>query len=93
VRLRNSGSRAGKAVVQLYASREDSAIDRPVRWLIGFAVVTADAGAEVTVPVPVAPRAWQHWSADGWHTEPGVFTVFAGGSVDDLPLSTAITLR
>lgn len=88
VRLRNSGSRAGKEVVQLYASRKDSAVRRPVLWLIGFAVVRAEPGAEVTAEITVTPRAWRHWTDDGWRTEPGRFTVSAGGSVVDLPLET-----
>jgi beta-glucosidase len=94
VRLRNSGDRAGKEVVQLYASRPDSEIDRPVRWLIGFAVVTADPGAEVTATITVAPRAWQHWSTGdhAWCTEAGGFTVSAGRSVVDLPLTTTVTV-
>jgi beta-glucosidase len=95
VLVRNSGPRAGKEVVQLYASRESSAVDRPVRWLIGFAVVTAAAGAEATATVTVAPRAWQHWSEQdgGWRTEPGGFTVFAGRSVEDLPLHMEVQNR
>jgi beta-glucosidase len=95
VRVRNSGPRAGKEVVQLYASLESSEVDRPVRWLIGFAVVTAAAGAEAIATVTVAPRAWQHWSEQdgGWRTEPGEYTVFAGRSVEDLPLRTKIQKR
>ncbi|HEX3589861.1 MAG TPA: glycoside hydrolase family 3 C-terminal domain-containing protein [Pseudonocardiaceae bacterium] len=91
VRLRNAGSLPGKEVVQVYASREDSAIERPARWLIGFAVVTAQPGEEVTATVPVAPRAWQHWAGE-WVTEPGTFTVSAGRSVVDLPLSVDVAI-
>jgi beta-glucosidase len=91
VRLRNTGSLPGKEVVQVYASREDSAIERPARWLIGFAVVTARPGEEVTATVSVAPRAWQHW-AGSWVTEPGTFTVSAGSSVVDLPLSVDVAI-
>ncbi|HEX5120674.1 MAG TPA: glycoside hydrolase family 3 C-terminal domain-containing protein [Pseudonocardiaceae bacterium] len=92
VRVRNTGSREGKEVVQVYASRVDSSVDRPVRWLIGFATVTARPGEEVTATVAVAPRAWQHWDS-GWRTEAGTFTVSAGGSSVNLPLHTEFTLR
>jgi beta-glucosidase len=92
VRLRNTGTRPGKEVVQLYASRQDSAIERPVRWLIGFATVTAAPGAEVTATIEVRPRAWQHW-AGSWTTEPGTFTVSAGRSVAELPLRTEIAVQ
>ena len=74
---------AGREVVQVYASRPDSAIERPPRWLVGFAVVEAEAGEEVTVDVPLSPRAFQHWDG-GWQTEPGAFVLEAGRSVADL---------
>ncbi|HEY1573082.1 MAG TPA: glycoside hydrolase family 3 C-terminal domain-containing protein [Pseudonocardiaceae bacterium] len=92
VRVRNTGSRPGKEVVQVYASRVDSAVDRPVRWLIGFGVVGAQPGEEVTATVAVTPRAWQHWDS-GWRTEAGTFAVSAGGSSVNLPLHTDFTLR
>ena len=38
VQMTNTGDRTGKQVMQIYASRPESAIDRPVRWLVGFAV-------------------------------------------------------
>ncbi|MDI2032913.1 glycoside hydrolase family 3 C-terminal domain-containing protein [Saccharopolyspora sp. TS4A08] len=47
VKLRNTGDHAGREVVQVYA-------DDPVR-LVGFAVVTAESGAEAEVTVPVEP--------------------------------------
>jgi beta-glucosidase len=90
VRLVNAGTRPGREVVQIYASRPDSAIERPPRWLAGFAVVEADAGQEVTVHVELAPRAFQHWD-DGWQTEPGPFVLEAGRSVADLRVSVEVT--
>ncbi|MEW1835768.1 glycoside hydrolase family 3 C-terminal domain-containing protein [Microbacterium sp. NPDC079995] len=85
VTVRNTGARAGKHVVQVYAERADSSVDRPVRWLVGHAVVRADAGAAATASVSLPPRRFAHW-ADGWVVEPGAFTLRAGASVVDLPL-------
>jgi beta-glucosidase len=90
VRVVNTGTRSGREVVQVYASRPDSAVARPPRWLAGFAVVEAGAGEEVAVDVPLAPRAFQHWDG-GWQTEPGAFTLEAGRSVADLRVSTQVT--
>jgi beta-glucosidase len=94
VRLRNTGGRAGKEVVQVYLSRSDSAIDRPALWLAGFCVVRAGPGAEVTAEVRLAARAFQHWSADGhaWRTEPGGYQLTAGRSVADRPLAGVISV-
>ncbi|MEV4155668.1 glycoside hydrolase family 3 protein [Nocardia salmonicida] len=81
----NTGDRPGKQVVQVYLSRPDSAIDRPVRWLAGFTAVSLAPGETRTVAVTVPARAFQHWGEHGWESEPGEFIVRAGTSVADLP--------
>ncbi len=72
VRLRNTGDRPGREVVQVYASKPDSAIERPPRWLAGFAIAEAAPGEEVEVEVRIEPRALAHWDG-GWTVEPGEF--------------------
>ena len=92
VRLRNTGARAGREVVQLYASREESAVERPVRWLAGFAIAEAGPGEEVTVDIALPSRRLAHWDADGgrFAVEPGAFRLLAGHSSRDAPLSTEL---
>ena len=93
VTLANTGSRPGRSVVQVYASRPSSAVERPVKWLVGFAIAEADPGAFVTVSVSLATRAFQHWEpGSGWVTEPGPFTLAAGPSSASLPLSAVIDI-
>jgi beta-glucosidase len=91
VTLTNIGDRAGKHVVQVYAEREDSTVERPVRWLVGFAVVRAEAGETVVASVPVAARRFAHWADGGWQVEPGEYTLLAGSSVADLSLAAPYT--
>ncbi|GAA3342496.1 glycoside hydrolase family 3 C-terminal domain-containing protein [Curtobacterium pusillum] len=82
----NTGSRPGKHVVQVYASRGSSAVDRPVRWLVGFAPVRLGVGESTEVSVEVPARAFAHWDGgqDGaWAYEPGTFTLHVGASVTD----------
>jgi beta-glucosidase len=81
VRLRNAGSRPGREVVQVYASRPGSAVERAPRWLAGFAVVEADPGEEVVAHVAVGPRVFEHWDteAHAWAVEPGSFELRADG--------------
>jgi len=76
----NTGSRNGKQVVQVYASRSGSAIDRPARWLVGFAEVQADAHESVLVKINIRGREFAHWDA-GWQYEPGTFELHVGTSV------------
>lgn len=92
VQVRNTGTRAGREVVQVYASRPDSAVPRPVRWLAGFATLDAQPGEEVTVGVALPRRAFEYWgAAGGWVLEPGSFRLDVGRSSGDLRLSTEIS--
>ncbi len=95
VRVRNTGPRPGREVVQVYLSRAGSAIDRPVRWLAGFSAVRAEPGADAVAEVRLAARAFQHWStADGgWVTESGRFHLHVGRSVGDLRLTAPLHVR
>jgi beta-glucosidase len=94
VTVRNTGARRGREVVQLYASRAVSAVQRPALWLVGFAVVDASAGEDVTATISVRARAFQHWSASagGWTVEPGAFQLAAGASSLELSLFSPIEI-
>lgn len=83
--LTNVGDRAGTQVVQLYARRPDSRIARPSRWLVGHALVRAEAGAAATAEIDIPWREFAHWDG-GWALEPGVFELLAGPSCAVLPL-------
>ena len=91
VSVENRGERDGKQVVQVYAEREGSAVDRPVRWLVGYAPVRVAAGESATVDVQVETRLLAYW-ADGWTYEPGAYTLRVGTSVVDLPFDTTVEL-
>ena len=94
VRVRNSGARPGREVVQVYASRHDSAVERPTRWLAGFAAATANPGEEATVEVTVPARSLAHWdgASRAWAVEPGVFHLAVGRSYTDRRLTAAIAV-
>ncbi|WP_374946186.1 beta-glucosidase [Agreia sp.] len=83
VDVANVGERAGKQVIQIYASRPKTAVDRPEKWLVGFAVVRAEAGTTTTAHVTVPLRALAHWD-DGWRIEPGGYHIAAGDCLDHL---------
>jgi beta-glucosidase len=89
VRLVNTGDRAGRQVIQVYASRPGSAVDRPARWLVGFAAVRAEPGEAVTAAIDVPARELAYWD-DGWRYEPGGYLLEAGTCVTDLPLRATV---
>lgn len=88
VRVRNTGARGGREVVQVYLARPASALDRPARWLAGYAAVRARPGEAATATVHVPARALRHWSVEerAWRTEGGRWRMLAGRSVGDVPL-------
>jgi beta-glucosidase len=92
VTVRNTGSRAGREVVQVYLAGPPGDPSRPVRELAAFAIATAGPGeaAEVTLQVPA--RAFARWDEDtaGWHWPPGQFTAHVGRSSRDLRLTAQI---
>jgi beta-glucosidase len=94
VRIRNSGAREGREVVQVYAERPDSAVERPVRWLVGYAGVRAEPGEEVAVEVPVPARALAYWDVErhDWVLEPGVFRLVAAPDAGAAGVSANLTV-
>ena len=87
VPVRNTGERAGKQVVQVYVSRaSESAIERPVLWLAGYALVRAEPGVTTVASVEIEPRSLQHWSVEdhAWRTEGGSYAIRLGASVATL---------
>jgi beta-glucosidase len=94
VTLVNTGERHGREVVQVYAARPTSSVQRPVRTLVGFAVVEAAPGEKATATVRVPARALQHWDdvSHAWTLEPGTVEVSAGRSSRDLRVTTTTTI-
>lgn len=92
VPVRNTGRRPGKHVVQLYASRSDSQIERPVRWLIGFAPVVLAPGERRDVVLTLSGRQFAHWSKAGWAVEPGEFRLHVSADAHDEGVSLNLKL-
>jgi beta-glucosidase len=92
VRVRNTGSRPGREVVQAYVTGAPGNGDRPVRVLGAFAGVTAAPGevAEATLRVPARMFAVFDEEAGRWSWPQGEFTVQVGRSSRDLRLSLTV---
>lgn len=92
VTLTNTGNRAGKNVVQIYAEKPDSAVERPVRWLVASAPVWAGPGETVTATIEVPTRLLAYWD-EGWTYESGVYALRLGTSVTDLGITKKVQLN
>jgi beta-glucosidase len=87
--VRNTGTRPGREVVQVYVAPARPDADRPDRWLAGFAGAEADPGEAVAVTVDLPARAFQIWDG-GWVTVPGGYAIEAGHSVADIRLGASV---
>jgi len=94
VRLRNTGSRPGREVVQIYVTPADRRVERPLRWLAGFATVEAAAGESVEATIDLPDRTFQIWdeAAEQWTTVPGAYTVEASRSITSPQISTTVAI-
>ena len=92
--LKNTGSRAGDEVAQLYSSENAPVVPRPPRELKGFQRVTLAPGESKTITIEVPPTALGYWdtATHAWKTPPGDYTLSVGSSSRDLPLTGSITL-
>jgi beta-glucosidase len=88
-RITNSGTRAGKEVVQLYIGDPEAAVARPPRELRAFAKVDLAPGASASVAFRLDGRDLSYWS-DGWVLEAGQFTISVGASSRDLRLIATV---
>lgn len=93
--VRNTGSRKGAEVAELYISAPHASIDRPVRELKAFSRVELAPGESKVVSLTVDRRALSFWSPTQhtWLAEPGQFTLAIGSSSRTLPLTAAFNLE
>lgn len=90
----NTGDRAGREVVQAYASIAHSAVVRVPRELKGFASVALEPGAAGRFEIPIASSELAYWSVtdQAWVIEGGEYTIEVGSSSRDLRLSGTVTV-
>lgn len=88
VTLENTGDRAGAEVVQVYAGKPDSIIERQHKLLKGFEKIFVEAGqaVDITISVPADALRYYDETARGWRLEPGSYRFYVGGSASDAEL-------
>jgi beta-glucosidase len=82
VKVRNTGSRAGDEVVQLYTHQQWGSASRPVRELRGFERVKLSPGESQTVHFTLRGQDLSFWSPATHQraTEESIYDVWVGGS-------------
>ena len=82
VTVTNTGTRAGRHVVQIYAMRPADT-GRPVHHLVGFLSVHLDARTSERVRVECSTRPIQRWANDGFVLDSGDITIRAASYAAD----------
>ena len=91
--IRNTGTRRGAEVAQVYVGDAHSHVTRPVKELKGFAKVDLAPGEEKRVSVNLDRRSFAYYDTAGksWKVEPGVFAISVGSSSDATELRGDVT--
>jgi beta-glucosidase len=93
--VRNSGSRAGAEVVELYVHDGHAKIDRPIHELKGFQRIELQPGETKTVTFPLNRAALSYWDplTKAWQADPGTFEIQVGASSRDIRLRSSLDLE
>ncbi|MFF9327940.1 glycoside hydrolase family 3 C-terminal domain-containing protein [Streptomyces sp. NPDC014776] len=94
VRVRNTGTRAGREVVQVYLAPAEPDASRPARRLAGFAVVEAGPGEPAETVLELPRRAFEIWdeTTNSWSFVKGSYEIQVGRSIADRRLAAPITV-
>jgi len=95
VTITNSGSRAGKEIVQLYVQDVECSVSRPIKELKGFKKVELEPGKSTTIEFVLTSRDLSFWNPNTkqWTAEKGSFNILIGASSRDIKLQKTIVLQ
>ncbi|MEV5317331.1 glycoside hydrolase family 3 C-terminal domain-containing protein [Streptomyces sp. NPDC052687] len=94
VRVRNTGERPGREVVQVYLAPAEPGAERPARWLAGFAGVEAAPGETAEARIDLPRRAFEIWdeTTNSWSFVKGSYEIQAGRSIADRRITVPATV-
>ncbi len=86
VKVKNTGSVAGKEVIQLYVADKTGATSRPPKELKGFEKVSLEPGEtkEVTFTLDKRSFAWYSTELEDWYAATGDYEILVGASSRDI---------
>ena len=95
LKVKNTGRRDGKEVVQLYVGDEKCSVLRPVKELKAFQKITLAPGEEKKVTFTITPDDLKFYdeTVGGWTAEPGKFKAYIGASSADIRGTVGFELK
>lgn len=93
VDVTNTGSVAGKEVVQLYISDQNGTFGRPVKELKGFTKIFLAPGEKKTAKMMINARSLSYYNVDlkDWYAPSGKYGLLIGHASDDIRLRGEIS--
>jgi len=93
--VKNTGSRGGDEVVQVYVGEINPPVKRPIKQLRGFKRVSIAAGETKSVTIPVAIKDMMFWNdkAKKFEIEPGKYEIQVGASSADIKMKDVIEVK
>lgn len=91
----NTGNTDGKEVIQLYASKKESQVERAAQELKGFEKVLVKKGqtTTVTIAVPVKELAYYNVGLKKWVVESGTYNFSIGNSSRDIKAEVSVNIN
>ncbi|PJN51472.1 Xylan 1,4-beta-xylosidase precursor [Paenibacillus sp. GM2FR] len=95
VAVRNESQLAGDEVVQLYVKADSSRVIRPLKTLKGFRRIHLSPGASETVSFELKAEDLAFWDVtrDRYCVEKGTYTLMAGSSSGQLPVTAVLQVE
>ncbi len=92
--VKNVGDYDGAETCQIYVSKQESKVYRPVKELKGFIKVFLRAGEQKTVTVPFDDKTFRYFDVDTgrFETEAGNYKIYIASSSEDIRLSVAVLI-
>ena len=92
LKVKNTGNRAGKEIVQLYVADKTGAASRPVKELKNFVKVELQPQEEKTVEMELDKRsfAWYNTDIHDWYAASGEYEILAAASSRDIRLKKTV---
>ena len=92
--IKNTGKVDGSEVAQCYVGSDGANLNEPIKTLQGFDKVFIKSGQEKTIEIILNKRNFAQWdtTTKSWEISAGNYEISIGASVDDIRLSSFISL-
>jgi len=92
--IKNTGKVDGSEVAQCYVGIDSANLNEPIKALQGFDKVFIESGQEKTIEIILNKRNFAQWDTitKNWKIKTGNYEISIGASVDDIRLSSFISL-